>query len=114
MKNAVSNQGSLVIVSGQDSRSDPCISSVCNCHHDYYFELLGEEERDGQSIARCSTAHHGDFRAVPRADRTFLPARSPIPCASSRTAEWLTCGPSLPSQSSARVASPSENTYCAI
>jgi hypothetical protein len=68
MKNAVSNQGSLVIVSGQDSRSDPCISSVCNCHHDYYFELLGEEERDGQSITRCSTAHHGDFRTVPRGD----------------------------------------------
>src|SRR6266576_390438 len=48
-----SNQGSLVIVSGQDFRSDPCISSVCNCDHDYYFELLGEEERDTQSISRC-------------------------------------------------------------
>jgi len=86
-KIAVSNQGSLVIHSGQDSRSDPCISSVSNCDHDYYFELLGEEERDAQSITRCSTAHHGDFRAVPRANRTFAPARNPIPCASSTAFE---------------------------
>src|SRR5690242_16381802 len=35
--------------------------------HDYYFELLFlEEERDAQSITRCSTAHHRDVRAVPR------------------------------------------------
>jgi len=44
-----------------------------NFDHDYYFELLGEEERDAQSIARCSTAHHRDFRALPRANRTFYP-----------------------------------------
>ena len=25
------------------------------CDHDYYFELLREEERDAQSITRCST-----------------------------------------------------------
>jgi hypothetical protein len=37
--------GSLVIVSGQDSRSDPCISSVSNCDHGYYFDLLVIEER---------------------------------------------------------------------
>ena len=29
-----------------------------NLDHDYYFELLGEEERAAQSIARCSTEHH--------------------------------------------------------
>jgi hypothetical protein len=32
---------------------------------------------------RCSTAHHGDVRVVPRANRTFSSARSPIPCATS-------------------------------
>jgi hypothetical protein len=34
-------------------QSDPCISSVCNCDHDYYFELLVTEEQDAQSISRC-------------------------------------------------------------
>jgi hypothetical protein len=29
-----------------------------NFDHDYYFELLDEEERAAQSISRCSTAHH--------------------------------------------------------
>src|SRR5713101_2977819 len=29
------------------------------------------EEQDAQSITRCWTAHHRDFRAVPRANRTF-------------------------------------------
>jgi hypothetical protein len=47
--------------------------------HDCWFELPRQQERDAQSIARCSTAHHGDFRAVPRADRIFSPARGPIP-----------------------------------
>jgi len=61
---------SLVINIQVWTRSDPCISSVSNCDHDYYFELLREEERDAQSITRCSTAHHGDFRAVPRTNRT--------------------------------------------
>jgi hypothetical protein len=53
------------------TQSDPCISSVHNLDHDYYFELLGEEEQDAQSITRCSSAHHRDFRAVLRANRTF-------------------------------------------
>ncbi len=26
--------------------------------HDYYFELLREEERAAHSITRCFTAHH--------------------------------------------------------
>jgi len=34
--------------------------------HDYYFELPREGERDALSITRCSAAHHGDVRAVPR------------------------------------------------
>src|SRR5205814_7079971 len=37
-----------------------------NVDHDYYFELRGEGERDTQSIARCFTSHHRDFRAFPR------------------------------------------------
>ena len=35
--------------------------------------------------ARCSTAHHGDFRAAPRANRTRSTADNPIPGASSST-----------------------------
>jgi site-specific recombinase XerD len=46
-----------------------------NLDHDYYFELLCEEERAAQSISRCSTAHHRLFRACPRANRTFLSAK---------------------------------------
>ena len=34
------NPGSLVINIQVGNRSDPCISSVSNCDHDYYFELL--------------------------------------------------------------------------
>jgi hypothetical protein len=45
--------------------------------HDYYFELPREEERDALSITRCSTAHHGDVRAFPRAHRTFSTAHNP-------------------------------------
>jgi hypothetical protein len=44
---------------------------------DYYFELPRKGERDAQSITRCSAAHLGDFRAVPRANRTFSTARNP-------------------------------------
>ena len=68
-KIAIPTKGSLVISFRSGSRSDPCISSVHNLDHDYYFELLREEEWNAQSIVRCSTAHHGDVRAVPRANR---------------------------------------------
>jgi hypothetical protein len=37
---ALPTVGSVVIVSGQECQSDPCISSIRNCDHDYYFELL--------------------------------------------------------------------------
>jgi hypothetical protein len=84
-----------------------------NCDHDYYFELLREEERDAQSITRCSTPHHGDFRAIPRANRTSSPARNPIPGASSSTDEPPACGPLRPWQSSALAASLSGDTCCA-
>jgi len=62
-------KGSLAIRFRSGPRSDPCISSILNCDHDYYFELLREEEWNAQAISRCSTAHHGDFRAVPRTNR---------------------------------------------
>ena len=48
-----------------------------NCDHDYYFELLGEEERDAQSITRCSSAHHRDFRAVCDLSRRCTRGSSP-------------------------------------
>src|ERR1700675_4499751 len=85
-----------------------------NLDHDYYFELPREGERDTQSITRCSTAHHGDFQVVPRANQTCLTARNPIPSASSNTSEPRVCGPSRPWRSFAPVASPGGNTYCAI
>ena len=66
-----------------------------NRDHDYYFGLLREEEQDAQSITRCSTAHHRDVRAVPRANRTFSTARNPIPGATSSTDEPLIYGPWL-------------------
>ena len=47
-----------------------------NFDHDYYFELPDEGERDTQSISRCSTSHHRDFRVVPRANRTCSTADS--------------------------------------
>jgi hypothetical protein len=81
-----------------------------NCDHDYYFELLGEEDRDAQSISRCSTAHQRDVRAVPRANRTCSTADSPIPGASSSTDEPLVVGPSLPWWFSVR--GPSSNGRC--
>src|SRR5271167_549890 len=67
-----------------------------NRDHDYYFGLLSEEEQDAQSISRCSTAHHRDVRAVPRANRTCSTADNPIPCASSSTAEPPACEPWRP------------------
>jgi carbonic anhydrase-like protein len=37
----------------------------------------GEEERGAHSISRCSIAHHGDFRAAPRTNRTRPTADNP-------------------------------------
>src|ERR1039458_978375 len=79
---AIPNQGSLVISSGQNSVR-PMHLFGHNFDHDYYFELLNEEERAAQSISRCSTAHHDLFRAGPRANRTSLTARNSIPYATS-------------------------------
>ena len=46
----MSNQGSLVIVSGLENSVRPMRPFGHNFDHDYYFELLGEEERDTHSI----------------------------------------------------------------
>jgi hypothetical protein len=46
-----------------------------NFDHDYYFELPREGERDTQSITRCWTSHHRDFRALPRVNQGLLPAK---------------------------------------
>src|ERR1700758_1773975 len=64
------------------------------------------EERDAQSICSVFTAHHGDFRAVPLANRTSLAARSSIPDATSSTDEspadeLLPSSPSWPLSASA-------------
>src|SRR5450432_1351247 len=82
--------------------------------HDYYFELPREGERDTQSIARCSTAHHRLFRVVPRANRTCSTARNPIPCVTSSTSERLVSVPSRPWRSFVPAAAPGENTCSAI
>src|SRR5208282_2376416 len=82
--------------------------------HDYYFELPREGERDTQSITRCWTAHHRDFRVVPRANRSFSTARNPIPCTTSSTGGPPASAPSRPWRSSVLVAAPGENTSCAI
>src|ERR1022692_176276 len=82
--------------------------------HDYYFELPREEERDTQSITRCSTAHHQDVQVVPRANRTFSTARNPIPSASSNTNAPPAFAPSPPWRFSALAAALGGNTYSAI
>jgi len=76
MKIAVPTKARSQSVLRPGTRSDPCISSVSNCDHDYYFELLVIEERDAQSITRCSTAHHRDVRAVSRVCLGLRPAKS--------------------------------------
>src|ERR1039457_5564805 len=82
-----SNQGSLAISIQVRNSVRPMHLFGHNVDHDYYFELLCEEERDTHSITRCSTSHHRLFRAFPRANRTLLTFRNPIPCASSSTSE---------------------------
>jgi hypothetical protein len=84
------------------------------CDHDYQFELLSEEERGAHSITRCSTAHHGDFRAAPRAKRTRRTADNPILGASSNRDRQPVVAPWRPWRSSCRAASSGESIGCAI
>src|ERR1700722_9320317 len=108
------NQGSLVICfrSGQSVRPMHLFGQTFD--HDYYFELPREGERDTQSIARCSTSHHGDFRAFPRTNRTCSTARNSIPSASSSTGGPRAFVPWRLWRSSALVAVPCGSTYSAI
>jgi hypothetical protein len=63
-------------------------------------------ERDAQSLARCSTAHHAWYRAVPRTNRTRTTANTHIRSATSSTTESPSCDPSPLWQCSCAVASP--------
>src|SRR5580658_9681713 len=106
--------GSVVIVFRVRNSVRPMHLFGRNRDHDYYFELPCEGERDTQSITRCSTTHHRDFRVVPRANRNFSTARNPIPCATSNTGEPPASAPWRPSRFSVLAAWPSGNTCCAI
>lgn len=44
--------------------------------HDYYLELLREEERAAHSMSRCCTGHHGLLRARPRVSPNVQDRRS--------------------------------------
>jgi hypothetical protein len=110
---AIPTKGSLVIVSGQKlSSTHASLRSIFD--HDYYFELPSEGERDTQSITRCFTSHHRDFRVVPRANQTFSPARNPISCASSSKGEPPVFVPLPPWRFSVRAASSGGHTSSAI
>src|ERR1700704_4273349 len=109
-----SNPGSLAIRVQVRNSVRPMHLFDPHRDHDYYFELPREEERDALSITRCSAAHHGDVRAVPRANRTFSTARNSIPCATSSTDELQVYGPWRPWQSSVPAAGPGGKTCCAI
>src|SRR5206468_1575541 len=111
---AITNQGPLVIRFRSGTQSDPCISSVTLSIMITTSNSPSEGERDTQSITRCLTSHHRDFQVVPRANRTFSPARNPIACASSSKGEPPVFVPSQPWRSSAPAASPGGNTFCAI
>ena len=113
-KKCRSNQGSLAIVFQVRNLVRPMHLFGHNVDHDYYFELPREEERDALSITRCLTAHHGDVRAVPRANRTFSSARNPIPGATSSTDEPPVYEPWPPWRSSVPAAGPGGKTCCAI
>jgi hypothetical protein len=90
---ASSNPGSLVIVSGQELGPTHASHRSLTAIMITTSNSSMKEERDAQSITRCSTAHHGDFRALPRANRTFSTAGNSIPYASSRTGERRAGGP---------------------
>jgi hypothetical protein len=82
LKMCRSNQGSLTIKHQVRNSVRPMHLFGPQPQSDYYFELLGEEERNAQSITRCWTAHHRDVRAVPRtelSDLLVIPSLAPHP-----------------------------------
>src|SRR5271169_6998101 len=84
---AIPTKGPLVIRFRSETQFDPCISSVTPAIMITTSNSSVKEERDAQSITRCFTSHHRDFRAVPRANQTFSTAHNPIPYASSSKGE---------------------------
>src|SRR5580693_8640758 len=114
MKQCQSNHGSLAISIQVRNSVRPMHLFGHNFDHDYYFELLREEERDTHSITRCSTSHHRLFRAFPRANRTLLTFQNPIPCASSSTSEPPASSPWPPWRFSVPAASSGGHSGCAI
>src|ERR1700730_3585896 len=75
-----------------------------------YCELPTSNRRN----IRCWTSHHSDFQVVPRANRTFSPARNPIPCASSSKGEAPVFAPWPPWRFSVRAAWSGGHTYSAL
>ena len=110
----IPTKGSLVIRFRSETQFDPCISSVTLSIMITTSNSPAKRERDTQSITRCLTSHHGDFQVVPRANRTFSPARNPIPCASSSKGEPPVFAPWPPWRFSVRAASSGGHTYSAI
>ena len=102
------NQGS-----GQQTRSDPSISSV-TLSIMITTSNSAQGERDAQSITRCWTAHHRDVRAFPRANRTSSTAGNSIPSATSSTGVPPVSAPSPPWRFFAHAASLGESTDCVI
>src|SRR5215813_7296524 len=108
------NQGLLVISFKSAISIRPMHLFDHNRDHDYYFRLLREEERDAQSITRCSSCTPWRFPSCPRSNRTSSTAHNPTACATSSTNERLICAPWRLWQFSCLAASPGGNTCCAI
>src|SRR5215813_10528915 len=71
-------------------------------------------ERDAQPNARCSTAHHVRYRAVPRTNRTLRTANTDNHSATSSTSELPNGAPTLPCPCSCVDALPGECSDGAI
>ena len=66
------NQGSLVISFKSAISIRPMHLFGHNRDHDYYFRLLREEERDAQSITRCSSCTPWRFPSCPAFEPNFF------------------------------------------
>src|SRR4051812_16963746 len=99
---------------GSGTRSDPAISSITYCDQD---SLIRTPSPAGSGMPNHYIGdlptHHGDFRALPRANRAFAYGRSRNPGATSSTGAPPVSAPSLLSQSSVHAAWPGERTCCA-
>ena len=90
-------------------RSDPAISSINTSTMITASNSLGRE-RDALSFKRCSSSHHGRFRAVPRTNRTRRTANTHNHSATSSTNESPTAAPSRLWQCSCADAWPGADT----